>query len=54
MKRVIKSITAAHEIPVRTNMCFTPENVVQLLLQIEELQSVTLPLHNQSMVQRHL
>lgn len=39
MKRVIKSITASHEMPVHKNMYFTPEDVVQLLLQIEELQS---------------
>lgn len=44
MKRLLRNITASNEIPSNSNILFTPDDVRQLLLQIDELKNCNITL----------
>lgn len=44
MKRVVRNITVSNEFPFNTDIYFTPDEVRQLLLQIDEMKNCNIAL----------
>ena len=45
MKKLLKNVTASSEIIYNTDILFTPDEVKQLLLQIDELKNYNISLN---------